>query len=366
MTQLKPIHTLDARDHSMLEVMRDYFQLSTEQMHRQIQLLRAEVETILDTKKISYDKLRSALVPDQHRRDIALVFDTLQIDSSWYGYEVFEQIIPLLEPKSNHSILVGDYLDRPKQSDLIYEAFCDAVAPRRHINFRHPTQFYIVYINNLSDAMVAKLDEGLQAYQPYVGIADMTYASRFKILLSTMLVNLCLKHGRMIIQPHEPDRSNDENINMSGYPFEESGYKCVSLSEDIFGVLLSYKIERPVFQGFEADTEMSLASVHSNALPIEDFDVQVDEAKMTYLKSMKTDSIERAGIADMTSQELADLIRSKVADSYIYNLATDTKHGVTKFNVMLETKTTEGKPSRHLAALEYQPDKKTLRLITLY
>ncbi len=35
-------------------------------------------------------------------------------------------------------------------------------------------------------------------------------------------------------------------------------------------------------------------------------------------------------------------------------------------HVMLETKTTDGKPSRHLAALEYQPEKKTLRLITLY
>jgi hypothetical protein len=363
----KSLHTLNARDNVMLEVMKDYFKLRPELIFREIQGIRRIAEDTLALKGIKYDDLKTALVPDRQRREIALVFDSMSIESSFYGYDVFERVIPLLDKKSNHSILVGDYLDRPGQEDELFSAFECAVQLRRDVEFRHPTQFYIVYINNLTDAMVQHLDEGLMSYHAYVGIADMTFMSGFKIYLSTMLVNLCIKHGKFILQGHEPDREDTENLNMCGYPFEENDYTCRSINADVMGVVLSYKIERPVFPGFESDTHFALNAVSATPLPLNDFQIHVEEAKLEYLKKEKAGSMSRAGLASLDAAQLAALIRAKVQESYIYNLSFNEEHNVIKFNVIVEIPFSEiSEQTRLLAALEYQPTKKILRLITLY
>ncbi|MDR6871124.1 hypothetical protein J2Y55_002132 [Bosea sp. BE125] len=367
MAVTKPIHTLNARGNIMLEVMRDHFKLTPQHMQREIQGMRRMLEDALSKKGISYEKLKSALVPDQKRREIALVFDTLTIESSWYGFDVFKRIIPLLEKKSNHSILVGDYLDQPGQTDRLFAAFEESVNLRRNVEFRHPTQFYIVYLNNLSASMIQRFDEGLKDYEAYVGFADTTYASVFKLYLSTMLVNLGIKHGSLFIQGHEPDRPETDDVNMCGYPFEASGFVCRSISADLEGVLLTYKIERPVFQGFEVDTEFALNAISVQPLPLDDFTIEVEDAKLAYVKSIKEGSVERAGLEAITPAELAGLIKAKISASYIYNLVFLAEHDVAKFNVIIELPSRASRePTRLLAALEYKPDQKVLRLLTLF
>ena len=350
----KPIHTLNARGNIMLEVMRDHFGLKPHHMQREIQAMRHTLEELLAKKGISYDKLKSALVPDRKRREIALVFDTMSIESSCYGREVFEKIIPLLEKKSNHSILVGDYLDRPGQADQLFSAIEEAVQLRRSVEFNHPTQFFIVYLNNLTDAMVRRFDDGLTGYRAYVGYADTTYASMFKFYLSTMLVNLCVKHGAVIIQGHEPDRDESEDVNMSGYPFEESGFTCRSISSDLEGILLTYKIERPAFPGFEVDTEFALNAISLQPMPLNDFSVEVEEAKLAYVKANKSGSVERAGLEAISAAELAALIKAKISGNYIYSLEFKEEYNVAQFNVILELPSAlSSKPTRLLAGLEY-------------
>jgi len=363
----KPIHTLNAREHMMLESLRDAFQLSPEHMFNAIQNLRHTVAKILSSKGIRYDALKSALVPDRQRKEIALVFDTTAIESRWYGYDVFAHVIPLLDRGSNCSILDGDYLDRPGHTQQLVEAFNESVTSRHNVKFLHPTQFHIVYLNNLTDAMVDRFDDGLKGYEAYVGFADMSCASRLKTYLSTMLVNRCLKHGKIILQGHESDRDNTENINISGYPFEKNGFECRSLADDLMGVLLSYKIERPIFPGFESDTHFALNAVSITPLPLDDFDIQVDEAKLNYLKTEKSGSMLQAGLTAIDSEGLAAMIQGKVRNSYIYNLSFNREHNVIKFNVIIEIQANQAKrPTRLLASLAYQPERKVLRLITLY
>ena len=353
MTTTKPIHTLNARGNVMLEVMRDYFKLTPNHMQREIQGMHRTLDDTLSKKGISYADLRSALVPNRKRREIALVFDTLSIESNWYGLDVFERIIPLLDKKSKHSILVGDYLDRPGQEEKLFTAFKESVQFRRNVEFRYPTQFYIVYLNNLSNAMVHRFDEGLKDYEAYVGFADTTYASVFKFYLSTMLVNLGIKHGSILIQGHEPDRDNSEDVNTCGYPFKEVGFTCRSVSSELEGVLLSYKIERPVFHGFEVDTEFALNAINLRPLPLDEFEIEVEEAKLSYVKSIKKSSVERAGLEAITSVELAELIRGKISASYIYNFVFLEEHDVAKFNIIIELPSRSSREAtRLLAALE--------------
>ncbi|WP_395016778.1 hypothetical protein [Dongia sp.] len=367
MSFTKPLHTLNARDHIMLEVVREHFKLSPARMFQEIQGMRRCVEEALADKNIQYEKLRSALVPSQNRKEVALIFDTTTIKSSWYGYDVMKEVIPLFEGKGNHSVLLGDYLDQRGSSDKLFSAFEEAVDLRRPVVYRHPTQFFIVYINNLTDAMVERFDKGLSSYAGYVGIADTTYTSRFKTYLSTMLVNSFIKHGRIILQPHEDDRPMEEDVNTSGYPFEESGYTCRSIASDLMGVLLSYKIERPIFPGFEVDTEFALNAVSANPDDIREFAIEVADAKIDYLKKAKASSLTRAGILGISNTQLAALIRSKIDGSYIYNLSADAEYNVTKFNIIIELPSGDAWPAtRLLAALEYLPERKVLRLITLF
>lgn len=363
----KPLHTLNARGNIFLEVTRDYFKLTPQQMFRQIQALRNAAEEALALKGISYDALKTALVPDRQRREIALVFDSTAINSNWYGLEVFKKTMPLFDKRSNHSVMAGDYIGNRDQQAAMHIAMSEAVKLRRSAEFRYSEQFYIIYINNLTPSMIEKFDEGLAEYEPYIGYADTTYTSVFKFYLSTMLVNLFIKHGKIILQGHEDDLPNNEDLNTCGYPFEDYGYECRSIQEYLKGTLLSYKIERPVFEGFEVDTEFSLNAVNPLPLPLNDFSILVEDAKLEYLKDAKAGSIERAGLEQVSAAELADLIASKISASYIYNMSFDATHNTTKFNVIIELPSQSSvEPTRLLAALQYQPDENRLRLITLY
>ncbi|MEE4297739.1 MAG: hypothetical protein V2J20_14120 [Wenzhouxiangella sp.] len=246
---IQKIHTLNARGNVMLEVLWDGASLMPAHMLSIIQGMREQVARILNSKCINYDDLRSALVPDREKLEIALIFDITKIESGWYGYQVFERVIPLLDQRTKNSILVGDYIGENNQQEILFEAFRDAVCTVRPVNYQHSSQFYVVYINNLTDTAFQKLADGLIEYEPYVGFANTSNQSFFKTLLSTMLVNLCVKVGRKIIQGHEDDRDDAENINISGFPFEKSGYDCISVPSILQGMFLSYKIERPVFAG---------------------------------------------------------------------------------------------------------------------
>lgn len=364
--EIKQIHSLNARNNVQLEVMRDYFNLTPDRMLVEIQGMRQRVVSALASKGVDYDALGAALCPDRKKREIALIFDATIIKSSWYGREVFKHLIPLLDIRTNNSILCGDYAIESKNQELLCEAFRDAVFLVRPITYQHSTQFYIVYINNLSDNAFQKLARGLVEFDAYVGYTDATYHSVFKTLLSTQLSNLCIKNGKKIIQGHENDRDDADNVNMCGYPFEENGYKCVSLRCDLAGVLLAYKIERQVIDGFYVDTEFSLNAVNQNVSKIDTFDVYVEDAKLKYLKKYKPGSMHHAGLDHISANELSKIIREKIKSNYIYNMSYISDHSVTKFNLMMEIAGKDGKLFRLMAALEYKPDDEILRLITLY
>jgi len=122
-----------------------------------------------------------------------------------------------------------------------------------------------------------------------------------------------------------------------------------------------------VIEGFEEDLEFSLNAISASPLPFTDFKVEVEEAKLAYLKREKAGSMTRAGLENVSNVELAARIKEKVLDSYIYNLAFDAEHNVQKFNIIIELPSVDGvKLARLLAALEYQAENKVLRLITMY
>ena len=292
------------------------------------------------------------------------MFDSQAFDSGLYGRETFNCFLPLLDPRSTHSILHGDLIGDDQK--LIYEILRESVVWSRSFTFRHSTQIYCVYVNSLTDAQLDRLRTGLQSSPAYLGFIPTTFASRAKFFLSTTLSSFIVKKGRTLIIGHEDDRSNVENVNITFYPLEDYGHRLVSLQGQYFSLFLAYKIERPTFNHVEADTEFSINAISDEVVLFDGFDVVLDAAKYQYLLSAKRGKLRQAGLDDVGREKIAELIQTKLNANYIYNLTYLEEHDVMKFNILIEVPHPSGYPARLTAALEYMPGRRALRVITLH
>jgi hypothetical protein len=90
----QPIFTLEARGNIMLAVLQGYFDLNRAQMPPEINASFSQLLEILRVKRIDYASLKSVLIPNPDRKEAAFTFDTTQINSGRYGFEVAEWILP--------------------------------------------------------------------------------------------------------------------------------------------------------------------------------------------------------------------------------------------------------------------------------
>jgi len=357
------VHTLDARNNVMLEVMRDHFQLSPERMHREIQGIARATSTLLAKKGVDYGALRAALVPQQDRQEAALLFNIDFHASGSYSYPVHQRLLGLFGRQSSHSVLHGDITDGRG-----WGVFDEADRNLVRVGSRRfeSGMLYAVYVNNLTDQMLADIHRGLESHPLYVGYVDTTFGSAFKVSLTTQLVHAYVQYRGTIICGHEDDRSDDENVDLPGLGFDEAGYALRSVPSTQFMLLLSYKIERPVVEGFEADTEFSLNAISPIALPLESCEIEIDPRKFDYLTNAKAKSLEGLGLLGGHVDQLKAMIRERINANYIYSMAYDAEHGVSRFNIIIEAAPADtGRRFRALCGLEYKPEEERLRLITL-
>jgi hypothetical protein len=361
------VHTFKARGNVLLEIVREDGSFSPGQMHREIQWMLTKTVAILTSKGIRYSELKTALTPQHDRREVALVFDTSDMVEDRYDQPIHRRVLPLLNRNSSRSILAGDYVGENSQQTALYKLLSNQLTPTRDIIYRYSNQFYIVFINNLTDAMIQVLHEGLQDFAPYSGLADITYSSGFKSYLSVILPSCYIQHHNTIICAHEDDLP-DSAITYWDFPFEDFGYRTRSVPQTLRDVLLSYKIERPVIREFgdELDIELSLNAVTPNPVPLEHFEIEIDEQKFDYLQRKKAHSLLKIGLLGGDATTLKTLIRANIASNYIYSMAYNEDYDTTQFNIILEFMPLGMKPFRVLVGLKYIAEAKRLQLITLF
>jgi hypothetical protein len=361
----EPIWTLEARDSVMLEVMASYFDLSPEAIRAEIgQAHRLTIEAIA-AKGVPYGRLRNALVPRRDRLERAFLFDTDRIDQGWYGLAVAEALIPLIPRQLSCSIQLGDLII--DDQDLAFELLRRHVVPHRRVELGNTNQIYCVYLNNLTPTMADAITAGLEDYTGFAGHVDTSVSSPFKDWLSLTLVDGYLKYRGLILNGHEDDVPDSEDLNLKGWPWEPSGYAVRSIRDMYFHLLLGYKIERRVLPAARTDTNFALISISGRALDLADLEVEVDEAKGRYIREKHGSGLARAGLGQVGAEELGTIIKEKIEDSYIYNLRHDVEHDASLFNIMLEVSAPDGGPvTRLLAGLEYLPESESLKLVTLF
>jgi len=360
----RTIYTLDARGNIFLEVTKEYHSLNDKVMHNEINDMFSQLIKVLVSKNIKYSDLKNCLIPRNDRKEIGLVFDTTQIKSYSYGDAVFSKLLPILEKKGKHSILCGDYIGHNDIQNELFFRFYSEITQVNKFGYKHSSQFYIVYINNLSNSAFDNLIRKLKEYEPFSGFFDLTNQSFIKSYLSTILVNNCIKVENQILLGHEDDRDNSENINLVGYPYEESGYKIFSLQGNYFGVFLSYKIEREVFKGFESDIDFSLNSISPIISKIET--IEIEDKKFVYLLENKSGKLKKASIISTSKEELIELITKKINSNYIYNMTNLKTYNIFKFDILIELLNELNEIIKITIGFEYLPEHAKLRLITLY
>ena len=298
------------------------------------------------------------------KKEIAFVFDSSLIESAWYGNTVFECILPALNKESTYSILCGDIIADSLPKNIAEKAILGTLIRFHETTFRHPTQYYVVYINNLSERQLNLLIQALSKMPFFIGYADMTFSSSLKTVLAHSLINLGIKHRDTMILQHEADREDQENVNNSGYNWEGNGFAVKSISDMYFGLFLSYKIES--LMSDHEDLRYSLSAIYSNTGDAFTLPISVLENKLLYLKENKSGIMEKLQLKDYSTKELESLIKKSVQRSYFYNLDYLEEYGVPKFNISLELVANSGEMRKVLVALKYSKQNEALELITMY
>lgn len=354
----------------MLDVIRDTFELSPERMRCEIRKMHLVTVEAIAAKGIDYRKLDKALTPQRNRLELALLFDTARISTGAYGFAVAKIVLPLLHLNLSASIQLGDLILERDLQDHGIELLNRHAKLMRSVGVVDTNQIYCVYINNLTPKMASDIVQGVARYEPFIGYVDASTSSPMKDWLSISLVNGYLKHGPVMLNGHEDDVPNTEDYNLKGWPLEERGYLCRSIQDMYFHLFLGYKIERRVVAGAESDTDFALTAISGRPLPFSELDVQVAEAKSTYLREQHGSSLSRAGLHELSDEELIATIKAKINDSYIYNLRYEASHETSLFNIIIEVSVPElsggAKTTRLLASLAYEPHECRLRLVTLF
>ncbi len=366
------IYTFNNKDYLLFPVAKSVFSLSETEIYNTILEEFNNLIQRLENKGISYDDLKGALIPNQDKKkfETCFIFDTSLISSNMYGYFIFEKVIPLLDKKSTYSIMCGDYIDISKNtanSQFVLRNIMNEVLTKYNkTNYRHSNQYYLIYFNRLTVSQRCEIVEGLLQYPWFIGFADLTHTSTFKSYISQILTHTYIKHKDKVIAAHPMDYSDEENINMLGYPFEKNDFKLISINEENFGPFLSYKIETDIPD--KTDIGFSFNALFPKFDSIDKLKFLVEDKKWTqYLTDCekgKGNILKSLGYETHDKEIFIKKIYKQICHSYIYNLDKNDQD-VLKFNVCLDLPTINGKYRKTTVALKYEPNTGEISVITI-
>ena len=361
----KEIFTINARDNIVLDVA--YKKSSLIEYFKEINSVFGMFKESLSTKGIDYSKLKNALIPSKKRKEIAFVFDTHILNECIYDYFILNKILPLLGKDSTHSILVGDISGDSSRKHEIRDLFFENLFQINPTEYKYHNQYFVVYLNNLSDSMVINLVDKLKEAKYFTGYFDLSFSSAIKTKIATT-VSTCLIKSKSHLILIDPDATNIiDEIPTTTSEYEELGFKCVFINQVYFYMFLSYKIEREILVGIEKDSDFSLNMLTSEFVDLSECNIEISPKKIEYFRKVKGDNFKRAGLINHSSTELETVISKRIANNYIYNLTFIQEHDILKFDILMEFKRVDKEQlMKMLLGMEYQPKEKKLRLITMF
>lgn len=352
------IFTFNVRDNIIWEIIRNHFNTTPEEFNNEINLQFEEFLDYLKNRKIEYKQLKSALIPnrDKDKYELLFCFDTnINPKISCYGQRILELIFSLLNSKTVHSIHTGDFIIEDMYQRKAHELFFNNIKYVKKSIWIYSSQYYFVYVNNVTKSERKQLLEELLQEEMYIGYCDFTFNNDLKDLLAYVLSSTCIKKGNKILFPCV---SLDECF----YSFEYKGYIEVPIEQELYFSFLDYKIESSLI--YAIDVNDSVNAVAPFYIDITTVDIEIESNKLDYLKMNKANIIKRSGMENFKEEDLCKLLKEKIRQNYIYNLDYD-EWGNVRFNILFEILCLD-KKIKMLAAFKYNPRDNKINLITLF
>jgi hypothetical protein len=325
----------------------------------------AEIRRLLASRGVGYDQLKSALVPTQEGMQVAFLYDWWEHPGWNYAVAFAEQYLPHLRPTLRTSVFQGD--THAVRGGIPIDALEDSLVRPRPQQVNWNTQFG-VYFNNLRPGDVETLHAALTPDPRYSGYLDATYAGRVRNFLAATLPSMWIIHDRKVILSHGGDEPFVGSEDPVGFDLPEFGYEVVSLVDSYFEAFLSYKIEAEDADQAVDDRILSLAAITGQIVDVEDVDVVVPSDKLDrYLlrDENKLRLMTSIGLQDVTADELGEIVRTKLLQSYIYDFRF-APDGTPLFAVAAEFEKPDGSTARRLLALKHDHASSRISLVSMY
>ncbi|MEU9742544.1 hypothetical protein AB0E12_25500 [Micromonospora chersina] len=359
-------HTLNARDNTLMHLIFFEFAKSDPQLFRRAMQEEAkQIHALLASRGIRYKDLKSSLVPTDDGVQAVFLYDWWE-EASWnYAVAFAKKYLPSLRKDLRTSVLHGDLHDL-RASMPTHAVEAALVQPRpQSVNWQ--TQ-YAVYFNNLSQGDVASIHRSLSNEPRYNGYIDVSFASPVRNFISPTLTPRWVISRRKVILAHGGDDPLVSNEDPVGYNLPAYGYEVVSLMDSYFAGFFSYKVEATDAQQAADDRMLNLAAITGELIDVESVDVLVHPDKLDkYLlrDENKLRLMTNIGLQDVSPDELASVVKTKLSQSYIYDLrfAVD---GTPLFAVAAEFEKPDGGLTRRLLALKHDQAQRVISLVTMY
>ena len=359
----------------VLNVLRDFFELDDKDVYEVIDHSLSKCKQVLSKKGLAYEDLQKALIPtkDLSHLEYAFWFDRKQMTDGFYGREIMSRILPAMDKKSSYSVLQGDYIDVIENNyslDYLLRLLDEQIHVVNESEAFKTNQYFVVYFNRLTQKEFEEIHKALKPYNWYYGYTELYESSELKSYLSIILVNKFIKHKNYIIMSNPDGAFNEEeNINTHWYPYEDNGYKIISIDEENFDTFLSYKIETVHLS--EEDFAYSLNALYPKFEYMSDLKFDILDDKWKYLNRRSEEGKKGKGeIMSILADELKDkesfvsYIQDSLIHNYIYKLEMN-EYGVLKFSECIGLRTQNGHFRKTLISFMYSPEERKLWLLTI-
>lgn len=364
------IHSINAYTYGLLPAVADMVKSNPAVIDAEVRRMHSSVIKELSAHQIDYADLRWALTPHPTRSETAFVFDSTATDNYQYGLEIAKAWIPAMRAHgpTRTAISVGDVLHLP--AGLVWQVLDDSLVRVSAFPRIHPSNYFVVYFTNMTETQVTKMDIAIRGVSSaYLGYIDCSTCNPFKAGL--FLPQVGLRCDNAIVTTTD----DAGNANLTWYPYEESGFDIVGIDEDLYSVLLDYKLDNGVPEWADRDSAIALTTLGGEHLPASSMELLIDESRIEYLNRDHRSSVHRAGLAGLDAVQFADAVKAKIGAGLIFNLRsiTGTRDGVpapendaVAFTVQVEFPDADGVVRRYQVGIKYQSATHTGEVTTFF
>lgn len=361
------IYTFDTRDLITWALLKDHFKLEPKRIFHEINIQFEMMIKRLESINVPYGELKNVLVPQKNKREICLVFDSMQIQSSAYGRVILNEIMPVILTFGKVAVFYGDLLGKQNrewqlQFKLLLEREIIGIT---NFSYKNSNQFFLVFLNNITEQRLQLIISNINKLKYYIGYFDLTYRSLLKDIVSCSISQRFFIYKNIAIMASAED--DDEDVNYCLYDFKKSNYIVRNVDQNQYGSFLCFKIYRRFYEFDREDFHFSLNALTEYPTFIDDYEIIIDEPKFNYLLQNKNGSLSITGIDSLNIHDFKSVLASHINRNYIFNIEFKHDYKCIKFNTILDFYNSESMhKEKYVIAFEYLQEKKQLRLITMY